>query len=73
MTVAEPDRCPCGGTYQSRRVEVRMTVHNEQVVLPEVTQDACPLCGLRTYRAAVLEALEAVLRGRGDSAVRLRV
>ena len=49
-----------------------MTLHDEEIVLPEVAQDACLLCGSRTYRAAVLEAVEAVLGGRGDPAVRLR-
>ena len=55
-------RCPCGGTYETRRVEVRMTVAGERVVLENVPQGACPLCGSRVYKTAVLEELERALR-----------
>jgi YgiT-type zinc finger domain-containing protein len=56
-------RCPCGGVYEPRVVEVRMTVGGEAVVLSDVPQGACPVCGSRIYKAAVLEEIEAVMRG----------
>ena len=54
-------RCPCGGVYESRIVEVRMTVGGEKVVLSEVPQGACPQCGSRIYKAGVLEQIEALM------------
>jgi YgiT-type zinc finger domain-containing protein len=54
-------RCPCGGTYESRMVEVRMTVGSEKVVLSGVPQGACPRCGSRVYKAGVLEQLEGLM------------
>jgi YgiT-type zinc finger domain-containing protein len=55
--------CPCRGSYELRKVEVRMTVDGETVTLPDVPQGACPRCGSRVYRARVVEELEAVMRG----------
>jgi YgiT-type zinc finger domain-containing protein len=57
-------QCPCGGTYEQRSVEVSMTVAGEHVVLPDVPQGACPVCGSRVYKAATLAAIEDVMRGR---------
>jgi hypothetical protein len=57
-------RCPCGGVYERRFVEVRMTVADEPVHLQDVPQGACPLCGSRVYKANVLESIESVMRGR---------
>ena len=54
--------CPCGGRYENRMVEVRMTVGNETIILPDVPQGACPTCGSRVYKAEVLERIEAVMR-----------
>jgi YgiT-type zinc finger domain-containing protein len=51
-------RCPCGGVYEPRMVEVRMTVGSDKVVLREVPQGACPQCGSRVYKADVLEGIE---------------
>lgn len=56
-------RCPCTGRYESRSVEVRMTVGGQEVLLPDVPQGACPQCGSRVYKASVLEMIEAVMRG----------
>ena len=53
-------KCPCTGTYESRTVEVRMTVRGEPVVLTDVPQGACPLCGSRVYKTDVLERVEAL-------------
>jgi YgiT-type zinc finger domain-containing protein len=55
--------CPCGGTYERRVVEVRMTVDAEAIVLTDVPQGACPVCGGRVYKMHVLEGLEATMRG----------
>jgi YgiT-type zinc finger domain-containing protein len=61
----EYGRCPCSGVYEDRYVEVRMTVAGQVVVLANVPQGACPLCGSRVYKAAVLESIERVMAGRG--------
>ena len=56
--------CPCTGVYEPRRVEVRMTVGEQAVVLTDVPQGACPQCGSRVYKALVLQVLEHLLHGR---------
>ncbi len=56
-------RCPCGGQYEKRMVEVRMTVNGKPVILTEVSQGACPVCGSRVYRAEVLERIESLMKG----------
>jgi hypothetical protein len=63
-------RCPCGGVYDNRVVEVRMTVGDKPIVLTDVPQGACPLCGSRVYKAGVLEGIEALMRGEPASAPR---
>lgn len=56
-------RCPCTGTYQSRFVEVRMTVNGKVVVLTNVPQGVCPMCGSRVYKPETLERLESLMKG----------
>jgi YgiT-type zinc finger domain-containing protein len=56
--------CPCSGHYESRAVEVKMTVHGNLVILADVPQGACPKCGSRVYKLQVLEYVEATMRGR---------
>ncbi|MFZ5470330.1 MAG: YgiT-type zinc finger protein [Myxococcota bacterium] len=56
-------RCPCSGQYENRFVEVRMTVNGKVVVLTDVPQGACPLCGSRVYKAEVLERIESLMKG----------
>jgi YgiT-type zinc finger domain-containing protein len=56
--------CPCGGVYEPRMVEVRMTIEDEVVVLTDVPQGACPDCGSRVYKAGMLEGIEALMRGK---------
>ena len=51
-------RCPCSGIYAQRRVEVRITIAGSVLVLTDVAQGACPLCGSRVYKAEILQALE---------------
>jgi hypothetical protein len=55
-------RCSCSGTYDERWVEVRMTVADTAVVLSDVPQGACPLCGSRIYKAGLLDAIQALMR-----------
>ena len=49
----EYGHCPCSGQYENRFVEVRMTVNSKVVVLTDVPQGACPLCGSQIGRAHV--------------------
>ncbi len=56
--------CPCGGVYESRQVEVRMTVGDKLIVLTDVPQGACPLCGSRVYKTEVLEKIESLMKGK---------
>jgi len=56
--------CPCGGgRYEQRGVEVRMNVGGRSVVLANVPQGACRVCGSRVYKADVLERIESTMRG----------
>ena len=55
-------KCPCGGEYESRVVEVRMTVQGEYIVLTNVPQGACPNCGSRVYKTDVLERIESLMK-----------
>jgi YgiT-type zinc finger domain-containing protein len=57
------DACPCGGHYENRSVEVRMVIKDQVVLLSEVPQGYCPMCGSRVYKAEVLEHIEAVMKG----------
>jgi hypothetical protein len=57
-------RCPCSGQYENRYVEVRMTVNTKVVVLTDVPQGACPLCGSRVYKAETLERIESLMKGQ---------
>lgn len=56
-------QCPCTGQYETRHVEIRMTVKAKVVVLTNVPQGACPLCGSRVYKAEVLERIESLMKG----------
>lgn len=40
-----------------------MTVGGDTVVLEDVPQGVCPLCGSRVYKRVVLAAVETVMRG----------
>jgi YgiT-type zinc finger domain-containing protein len=55
--------CPCGGTYEARLVEVRLTVGDEAVVLPNLPQGACAACGSRVYKREILELIEGIFQG----------
>lgn len=53
-------QCPCGGRYEERTVQVRLTgPHAMPRVLPDIPQGACPHCGSRVYKLAVLQRIEA--------------
>jgi hypothetical protein len=64
-------RCPCGGVYEPRKVQVNMTNRAEEVHLPDVAQGCCPRCGSRIYKAVVLELLEALSLDRPVPAPRM--
>lgn len=55
-------RCPCGGQYENRLVEVNMTIDGKRVTLTDVTQGACPNCGSRVYKAETLARIEGVMK-----------
>lgn len=55
-------RCPCSGRYENRLVEVRITLEDRNVVLNDVVQGACLLCGSRVYKATTLALVECVMR-----------
>ncbi len=61
-------KCPCGGVYENRQVEVRMHVGGKAQVLKDVPQGACPVCGSRVYKTEVLEKLESLMKGESQSA-----
>jgi hypothetical protein len=63
MTVPERryGRCPCSGSYEQRRIECRMTVAGSVLVLTNVAQGACHLCGSRVYKGEILQALEGLM------------
>jgi hypothetical protein len=50
--------CPCGGRYDPRLVEVRMTVQGSPLTLEQVAQGACPNCSGRVYKAETLGRIE---------------
>ena len=56
-------RCPCGGTYEHRLIEVRMTVAAEPVTLSNVPQGVCPSCGSRVYKAESIGRVEETMKG----------
>lgn len=55
-------RCPCGGSYEPKLIEVPF--HDQDVVLTDVPQGVCPVCGAHTYKAGVLDCLERLYSGR---------
>jgi len=55
-------RCPCGGTFDHKLVEVNMTVEGKAVTLRDVPQGVCPNCGSRVYKAEMLTRIEGTLR-----------
>jgi hypothetical protein len=55
-------RCPCGGQYEHRLVEVKMTVEGKPVTLSDVFQGACPACGSRVYKAEQLARVEGTMK-----------
>jgi YgiT-type zinc finger domain-containing protein len=69
---SEYGRCPCGGVYEQRFVEVRMTVAGQAILLEDVPQGACPSCGSRVYKAIRLEGIEALMDGRAVPPPRVR-
>jgi len=50
--------------YERRKVEIRLSVGDEPVVLENAEQGACPVCGSRVYKAQVIEELETLMGER---------
>jgi hypothetical protein len=65
-------RCPCGGYYESREVEVTMTVSGLVLVLSGVPQGYCPKCTSRVYKLLVLQCIESAMRGEHSESSRSR-
>ena len=65
--------CPCGGAFEDRAVTVTMTVHDEKIVLDDVPQGACPVCGSRVYKLAVLGRIEGLMKEASTSPTRIAV
>lgn len=64
-TITKPNfgKCPCGGHFNTRWVEVRMTVDGKNVLLKDVPQGACPQCGSRVYKPETLLRIELLMKG----------
>ena len=60
----EYGKCPCGGHFENRQVEVRMTIFGRAVVLPGVPQGVCRKCGSRVYKAQILECIESLMKNK---------
>jgi hypothetical protein len=64
--------CPCGGTYQSRKVVVTLSGDRaEPVELRNIAQGSCRRCGGRVYKPVMLELLEALALERPAPAPRV--
>jgi YgiT-type zinc finger domain-containing protein len=62
LSEIEHGKCPCGGQFENREVEVTISVSSPAIVLSGVSQGVCPICGSRVYKARVLECIESVMR-----------
>lgn len=56
--------CPCTGNYETRFVQASITVEGRIIVLNDVPQGVCPLCGSRVYKLDLLEYIEAAMKGK---------
>jgi hypothetical protein len=61
MTNIDYGQCPCGGTFDARAVEVRLTKEGRPIVAADVPQGACPKCGSRVYKTEVIECIESIV------------
>jgi hypothetical protein len=55
-------RCPCGGIYTPKLVEVNFGEGDLKVTITNVPQGACPNCGSLVYKANVLECIETLFK-----------
>jgi hypothetical protein len=51
--------CPCSGTFEARRVDVKIKQRIGVIAMYGVRQGECPSCGSRVYHPATLRRLEA--------------
>ncbi len=59
-------RCPCGGSYQDREVEIQLrnADDSQTFTLSGVAQGVCPKCGSRVYTSATLRRIEIMFHAR---------
>jgi YgiT-type zinc finger domain-containing protein len=67
MTNIEYGRCPCGGIFDGRTVEIRLSKPDRAIVVENVPQGACPQCGSRVYKTEVLECIESIVGSNSSS------
>lgn len=62
-------RCPCGGQYETRLVEVNMSTaaSAEDIHIERIGQGRCTRCDSRVYKAAVVVDLEALWHAAPDA------
>ncbi len=54
-------QCPCTGNYEHRLIEVDVVVAQQNVVLTNIPQGECPLCGSQVYKMQVMERIETLM------------
>ncbi|MEU5958603.1 hypothetical protein [Streptomyces sp. NPDC047525] len=52
-------RCPCGGAYRDRSIDVPIRSTTFPLVITDVGQGSCLLCDSRVYKASTLLMVEA--------------
>ena len=61
LSEVEYGKCPCGGHFENRWVEIRMTAFGRAILLAGVPQGVCSTCSSRVYKAQVLECIESLM------------
>jgi hypothetical protein len=59
--------CPCTGTYEHRFIEVELSVAQRNVVIKDIPQGECPICGSQVYKMQVMERIETLMRADRSS------
>ncbi|WP_143177568.1 hypothetical protein [Cystobacter ferrugineus] len=54
-------QCPCTGNYENRLIEVDVVVEQRNVVLTNIPQGECPLCGSQVYKMQIMERIETLM------------
>jgi hypothetical protein len=61
-TVPDFGRCPCGGRFETKVVDISIAAPTGPVRLSDVPQGHCPNCQSRVYRPEMLAHIENVYR-----------